>query len=161
MIDYESDRIRDNERRAYWAAVKEGQRKAALIAALRAWVAQSPRLDPREYSDRASYDSDRRKVTRALKHCTELIDWAERTDITHDAIAATMPRNERLTWDGERLDYTTGQYWPVEYRRAVAVALSRAAWAYARERCGCETGDDVRAWVKRNFSAGVADILCR
>ena len=161
MRNHEAGWIRDNERRAFWAARKDKERKAALLTALRAWVAQSPRIDPRDYSDRESYESDRRKVTRALRHANELLDWAESTDISYVDLAATMTRGDRLTWDGERLDYTTGQYWPTEYRKAAVVALARASWAYGRQHCGCETGDDVRAWVKRTFSAGVADVLCR
>jgi hypothetical protein len=38
-----------------------------------------------------------------------------------------------LSWDGKRLDYTTGQYWPTEYRRAAAAVLASALWSYWRD----------------------------
>ena len=36
---------------------------------------------------------------------------------------------------GVRIDYTTGQYFPTEYRKAAAAVLAAALWAHVREQC--------------------------
>ena len=57
----------------------------------------------------------------------------------------------RLTWDGDKLDYCTGQYYPVEYRKAICRALASAIWTYFREDCGCNTREKILAAAKRAF----------
>lgn len=36
-------------------------------------------------------------------------------------------------WGAVKIEYTTGQYFPTEYRRAACAVLASALWAYARE----------------------------
>lgn len=48
---------------------------------------------------------------------------------THTPISHECPGPERVT-----LSYCTGQYWPTEYRKAVAAVCANALWMHMRER---------------------------
>lgn len=118
--------------------------KTEILNALKRFISQRPRLDPRDYiSDwrdvygRKAYYSDSRRITRDLHHARELlraVSW--RDSITaQDLIEAS--KGDRLTIkatdDGVvSIDYCTGQYWSVEYRAAVCRVLSNALWLYWR-----------------------------
>lgn len=116
-----------------------------ILRMLRDFAKQRPGLDPRNYishwsdaAGRAAYRAEARRITRQLGDARELIGLAS---LTPDAIGphlrAELQRG-RLTLapdgDGWRLDYTTGQYWPVEYRAAVCRVLAGALWAMLRHR---------------------------
>lgn len=122
--------------------------RRATLDALATWIAQRPGLDPRDYirgsQDRAglaAYRSDARSITRDLRAARAGIAAVERSGIPatelHDAFRDAYA--ERLSVvvspkpDGGyrvRLEYTTGQYWPTEYRAAAAAVLARALWTY-------------------------------
>ena len=55
-----------------------------------------------------------------------------------------------------RVDYCTGQYYPVEFRAAVCHTLSSALWDYFRERCGCQTADAIRTMARRELGRSIA-----
>lgn len=126
----------------------------AILTALDAWIRQRPGLDTRNY-DRASYAAEVRSIGRDLQDARALLRAVElRPSIT----AATLKEalSGRLSWDGKRLDYTTGQYWPTEYRAAACRALSVALWSYWRD-CVPETpaGYAVIGWGnRRDWYAG-------
>ena len=107
---------------------------ANILHALDRWTRQRPGLDFRNYGDVAAYRAELRTITRDLADFRALavavgtldpakIDW-------QDAFRAY---SGRLSWDGQRLDYCTGQYWPTEYRKAACAALASVLWDYARE----------------------------
>lgn len=84
-------------------------------------------------------------VTEPHTTCPECI---KQTDMTHAWVVA--------------LDYTTGQYWPTEYRKAAAAVLAGALWAGAREdgafliQSGREPGgDDLRMHFRREFGSNM------
>jgi hypothetical protein len=53
------------------------------------------------------------------------------------------------------VDYTTGQYFPTEYRKAACAVLASALWDYAREQ-GYATGNEIRKWARQEFGRGIA-----
>jgi hypothetical protein len=117
------------------AATDAAAERAATLAALDAFIRQRPGLDYRNY-DRASYAAEVRSIGRDLQDARALLRAVElRPSITaaklRDAFQSAF--SGRLSWDGKRLDYTTGQYWPTEYRAAACGALSSALWAYWRD----------------------------
>ncbi len=125
--------------------------KNAIIAALRQWIAQSPGLQFANYGDRKAYTAEQRAVLRDRRDAETLISAvATIQDISGEDLAGAFDAfSGRLTWDGARLDYTTGQYWPVEYRKAACAVLARALWNHFRQDEGCKTGSDVRNAIAR------------
>jgi hypothetical protein len=128
-------------------------RKQAILNALSAFANQRPGLDPRNYishgmdsAGRAAYRAEVRSITKDLHHARTLLRAVELSDgITADDLikASTRAFSGRLTIAEDApgtampftLDYCTGQYWPTEYRRAVAAVCASALWDYTREKC--------------------------
>ncbi len=49
------------------------------------------------------------------------------------------------------IEYTTGQYMPTEYRKAVCAVLASALWEYTRDKCMPPvSGFSVRRWNERD-----------
>ena len=122
-----------------------------LYQAIESWIRQRPGLDPGNYvshwadkDGRAAYRAESRAITRQLHDAQALLYACALHGISEADIAAEMTERERLTWDGQRLEYTTGQYWPVEYRAAACRALSSALWA--------KFGPDARNMVSRQVA---------
>ena len=107
--------------------------RAAILSALRAWIEQRPGLDPRNY-DYSGYRSDSRLITQQKADALELLLAVERRDSLdlETLRGAFRAFSGRLTWDGSKLDYCTGQYWPTEYRAAACAVLRSALWDYWR-----------------------------
>ncbi len=135
-----------------------------ILNALSAFAASRPGLDPRNYisswSDtegRKAYAAEVRSITRDLHHARALLTAVRLSGITEaQLIEAFRAFGGRLSWDGTRLDYCTGQYYPTEYRRAVCAVLASALWNYFREDCGCDTGDKIRAAARRALPRAIA-----
>jgi hypothetical protein len=51
-----------------------------------------------------------------------------------DLLAGFRGYGGRLEWTGKGLQYTTGQYWPTEYRKAAAAVCASALWDYYRQQ---------------------------
>lgn len=172
-------------------------RKEAIIEALAKFVRQRPGLEYGNYGDRASYQSEMRSIARDKREAQTLlaaISW--RDSITADDLiaAAEGAFSGRLTiipatgpspygdadtreWD---IGYCAGQYFPTEYRKAVAAVLASALWTYTREHampkvgtapCGSgkaeagmyfdgkravSAGDWLRAHFRKEFGRGLA-----
>ena len=107
--------------------------RAAILSALRDWIEQRPGLDPRNY-DRAGYRSDSRRITQQKADALELLRAVERRDALdlETLRGAFRAFSGRLTWDGSKLNYCAGQYWPTEYRAAACAVLRSALWDYWR-----------------------------
>ena len=164
-------------------------RKQAIIDALKAFIRQRPGMDPRNY-DRASYLSESRRVTQDRHHAETLLAAVAGNDgITADMIvkASESAYGGRLglSWVAgcdppqPRVAYCTGQYFPTEYRRAVAAVCASALWYYVRERempkpegvdCALmywwsatspykfmTAGDWLRAYFRREFGRTIAE----
>ena len=134
--------------------------KSDIIDALSTFIAQRPGLDFANYGDVSAYRSELRSIVKDLHHARELLQAvAHRDSITADDIIAAA-QGGRLTIEptarGFRIDYTTGQYFPTEYRRAVASLLSTLLWNYWRDDMAEPTGDKIRATARRNLSRSVA-----
>ena len=119
-----------------------------LYQAIKDWIRQRPRLDPRDYGDWSDYRSDARRITRQLHDAQELLRACQLWHISEAALAAEMTERERLTWDGQRLDYTTNQYWPTEYRAAACRALASALWEkFGPDACGMVSRGVAKRWL--------------
>jgi hypothetical protein len=114
--------------------------KVSILAALHTFIRQRPGLDWRNYRDRQAYRGEVRDITRDLKHAETLL---RKIELAHsitgrDLLQAAKYSGGRLslteTPDGVRVDYCTGQYWPTEYRRAVARFCASVLWDWVRDK---------------------------
>jgi len=122
--------------------------KLAIVDALDLWIRQRPGLEPgnyirdwRDVDGRRAYRAESRSITRDLHHARAMLRYVE-----------LRPSNT----PGHGLDYTVGQYWPTEYRRAACGVLSSAIWDYLREGMSEPTGDAIRAAARRELGATIA-----
>lgn len=151
-------------------------RKQMILEALRAFIAQRPGLEFGNYGDVSAYRSEMRSITKDLHTARTLLSAIEwRDSITADMIEEAA-KNGRLSFvqvtkdaqtvDHYAIEYTTGQYWPTEYRAAVCRLLSSTLWAWMRDtsmpsdarllELKQSAGDYLRASFKREFGAGIA-----
>ena len=124
-----------------------------ILSALLTYAQQKPRLEYNNYGDPVAYRAEVRRITRDLHFARRLLATIHRTEhITAAALVAAF--SGRLQWDGERLDYTAGQYWPTEYRPAVCQLAASVLWTYYRDHCSGgspPTGATIAKAAKRDF----------
>ena len=132
--------------------------RESILGALDTFSRQRPGLEYGNYGDPVSYRAEMRSITKDLHHARALLGAVGRSSIDAPALEKAFKDaySGRLSWDGARLDYCAGQYWPTEYRRAVCAVLASALWGYYREHCNCDTGDKIRAAARRNLPPSVA-----
>lgn len=142
-------------------------KKEQIISAIRAFVAQRSGIEFANYqsgdwrASRAAFMGDYRPILQAGRDARVLLAAVSgRDSITvKDILDATRAYSGRLqiVEDGGevRVAYTTGQYFPTEYRNAACAVLATALWDYARSS-GHETGNDIRKWARNEFGRGIA-----
>ena len=129
--------------------------KEKMMDALSVFIRQRAGLEFGNYGDLQSYRQEQRSITKDRHQAFELFRYVNRSEsITAERIKAEA-RN-RLEWKSGKWEYTTGQYFPTEYRRAVCSMLSSVLWNWLREECNCETREKIQASAKREFSRAVA-----
>jgi hypothetical protein len=133
---------------------------AEMLDALAAFIAQRPRLDPRLYgldvAGRAAYRADARATSTDLKAARAMLHWVRGLNPTPATLRdASRAYSGRLRWteDGRAIDYTTGQFWATEFRRAACAVLAAALWDVYREVNPAATGDGIRAMFRRECAA--------
>ena len=109
-----------------------------IKSALRAFVAQRPGFDYRNYNTASAYRADQKRAMRDKADALALISaFPDDADprVLVDALKG------RLSLEGDQLEYTAGQYYPTEYRAAVCAAVSSAlhAYLYAQEKQSLQT----------------------
>lgn len=143
--------------------------RETILNALAQWIQQKPGLDRRDYGDmrdansRSAYNDDSYKITRQLRDAKILLAAVRDSSITAEELEATFPRAYagRLEWNGKELEYTTGQYWPTEYRAAACAVLAAALWAHHRDEYtaaakGKESpGDAIRRKFRNRFGRDI------
>ncbi len=147
--------------------------KEILIAALRAFAGQRPGIDPENYSDWRSYRQESARVARDLRDALTILSVVEARDgiTAEDLLAAckhaysgrlscslvpheyTRENCPGAPWSC-RVAYCTGQYFPTEYRRAVAAVAASALWDWQRDHLPPVTAWRVESW--RHGGAQVA-----
>ena len=130
----------------------------------RAYIAKRPQLDPRDYisgwhdtDGRANYRREAREITQQLNDARALLRFCELYSV--DLTAALTVQGERLFInDKGELEYHVGQYWPTEYRAAVARAASNAIWHYWVSTLAGELDvrSKIRAKARAQFGRGIA-----
>lgn len=115
--------------------------KSQVLEALRKFVNQRPGLEFGNYGDWSAYRSELRQITKDRTHALALMRQVElRESITVERLLegfrAYSGRLSISEKDGKAvLDYCTGQYWPTEYRKAVAAIMAQVLWDWTRDLC--------------------------
>ncbi len=125
-----------------------------LKAALRAFVAQRPGFDYRNYGTVSAYRADQRRAMNDKADALALIN-AFPDDAESRFLTDALRSGNRLHLENGELEYTAGQYWCIEYRAAVARALASALWALWAEDVGPGQADTVRKRARATFGRGI------
>ncbi len=138
------------------------------VEKLTKFVNQRPGLDFADYGDAKIYNSESREITRDRNDFYELLSlflmrYEEKANevLTYNLIHT----NGRLTLNGDSLEYTTGQYFPTEYRPAASRIISQLIWnSYSNEMEDTKTdgmmnvykdGHEIRKALSRRLSRRV------
>lgn len=112
--------------------------KTSIVEALHRFIRQRPGLEYGNYGDPQAYRAELRSITRDLNHARTLLRHVELSGVTGqellDAARGGRLRIEATPDGGVKVDYCTGQYFPVEYRAAVARLCASALWDWVRDR---------------------------
>jgi hypothetical protein len=129
------------------------------LDALATFVAQRSGIDYANYGERDAFMSDYRPILRHGKHARAMLSYLRWRTLPDDFLATVAGTSGRLTWDATRAewDYCTGQYFPVEYRRAACALLSSAIERLWRTDTSAPlTRDDVVRMARREFGPAIA-----
>lgn len=141
-------------------------KKEQVINALHKFINQRSGIDFRNYqsgdwkASREAFNGDYRPMLRDGKTARQLLRAVElRDSITaENIVAATRAYSGRLQIveknGGVFVDYTTGQYFPTEYRKAACAVLAQCLWDYWAP--DYKTGDEIRTQARREFGRGIA-----
>ena len=129
--------------------------KDSIIAALHAFIRQRPGLEYGNYCDDATYRSEMRGITRDLNHARQLLRQVELSfGITGADMRRTAAHSRlkiRNTDSGIAVDYCTGQYFPTEYRRAVARFCAELLWSHRRDHAMKDGIANKGEWLRHSF----------
>ena len=125
-----------------------------IKAALLAFARQRPGFKFADYGDIAAYRADVRRATRQLNDA-RAIAAAIPDSMPSSYLLNEIRSGNRLSLDGNRLSYTAGQYYCIEFRAAVARALANALWTFWAEDAGPGEADTVRKRARAVFGRGI------
>jgi hypothetical protein len=129
--------------------------RTEILEALARFVAQRSGIDGRNYGgSREAFLGDYRRILRDGREARALLRVVQLSTCLPDSILVDVLKSGRLTWDGKRLDYCAGQYFPTEYRAAACRALASVLWNYWGDG-GRYTADQIRAAAKSNLGRGI------
>lgn len=109
--------------------------ETTIFDMLAAFINQRPGFDPANYGDYAGYRADYRVTQKDRETAHALLNnWFFRAYVKPAQLKSYLEQSSgRLTLKNGKLDYCAGQYWCLEYRRAVVQALVSCLWEALRE----------------------------
>lgn len=142
--------------------------KETIIDLLDRFNRSRPGLEFGNYGDLKSYRQEARQIARDKREADKLISAVARASVTAEGLAeAFRAFSGRLSLTEHRgkpaLDYCTGQYYPTEYRKAVAAVCASALWDHYREsycaaaKPGESDGDAIRRCFRREYGRTLAN----
>jgi hypothetical protein len=130
--------------------------RTEILEALARFVAQRSGIDGRNYGgSREAFLGDYSRILRDGRDARAMLRIVELSTCLPDSILVDILKSGRLTWDGNRLDYCAGQYFPTEYRAAACRALASTLWVYWSDG-GRYSADQIRAAARQNLGRGIA-----
>ena len=135
--------------------------KQKILNALYTFANKRPQLEYSNYGDFSSYSQESRAITKDLHHARALLRKVELSGISANELleASKEAFSGRLeitaTDDGlVKVSYCVGQYFPTEYRKAVASVCARALWNYWKT--DANDADRIRNTARREFPRAIA-----
>ena len=135
--------------------------KNEIINALRTFAQKRPQLEYGNYGNHSSYLQESRAITKDLHHARALLRRVELSGISAEELleASKEAFSGRLeitaTDDGLiKVSYCVGQYFPTEYRKAIASVCARALWNYWKT--DANDADRIRNTARREFPRAIA-----
>ena len=135
--------------------------KNEIINALYTFANKRPQLEYSNYGDFSSYSQESRAITKDLHHARALLRKVELSGISAEELleASKEAFSGRLeitaTDDGlAKVSYCVGQYFPTEYRKAVAAVCARALWNYWKT--DANDADRIRNTARRELPRAIA-----
>jgi len=133
------------------------------LALLEKFVDQRPGLNFADYGDVRAYRNESAEITRDRSDFYELLRVASRIvpDLEKKATEYLTTSSDRLTLNGDRLQYITGQYFPTEYRPACSRVLVSILWREVGKQLNEKpeavgTAHDIRRAIRRQLSRRVS-----
>jgi len=128
------------------------------------FVNSRPCLDFNDYGDIKIYRAESREITKDRADFYELLNLARwQVENLNDKIEQHLTSSsDRLTFENNKLQYITGQYYPTEYRPAANRVIKSIIWrefmnAKTPENTNkYETGHDIRKAIKKHLSRRVS-----
>lgn len=122
------------------------------------FVNQRPGLDFNDYGDIKIYRNEMREITKDMHDFYDLLNLARwKVENLSDKIAEYLKNTDgRLSLEGEKLQYITGQYYPTEYRPAASRVLVNIIWREFMKDDKLKTGHDIRKEVCKYVSRRTA-----
>lgn len=127
------------------------------------FVDQRPGLNPADYGGGLDgwrlYRNESAEITRDRSDFYELLRLASRVvpELEEKVTQYLTTSSDRLTLNGNRLQYITGQYFPTEYRPASSRVLVSILWREIGKQLNENaTGHDIRKTIRRQLSRRVA-----
>jgi hypothetical protein len=124
--------------------------KTEILEAMARFIGQRSGIDGSIYGSREMFMQDYRRILRDGRDARALLRAVELSERLPESILVDVLKSGRLTWDGKRLEYCAGQYFPTEYRAAACRALASALWVYWGGGC------KIRVEAKLRFGRGIA-----
>ena len=135
--------------------------KQKIINALYTFANKRPLLEYGNYGNFLSYRQEARAITKDLHHARALLRRVELSGISAEELLeaskeAFSGRLEITTTDDGvvKIDYCVGQYFPTEYRKAIASVCARALWNYWKT--DANDADRIRNTARREFPRAIA-----
>lgn len=131
------------------------------------FVNQRPGLDFHNYGDIKSYRQEMREIVNDRQDFYELLALTSYRlgESFNEKLREILERNSgRLTLEGGKLQYITGQYFPTEYRPAASRLLVSLLWNDYRDEKKADgspvyaDGNAIRKAIRRNLSRRVSRI---
>lgn len=150
-------------------ATKTTATREQITALLRAHIAQRSGIDARNYWTSDSFNArsegqrafmrDYRQIMQQGRDARQLLAYVERSTMTADILLSGFSAySGRLqiikTKQGPGIDYTTGQYFPTEYRAAACAVLARAIfehWYFSGMNY-----EQIKKQARQEFGAAIA-----
>jgi len=136
----------------------EKTEKSMILGSIAHFISQPPRLEVRNYVSSGNdwqgwraIRQERQSITKDLKTAKFMLPMVQAQVPLGILLESFRAYSGRLEWNGNKLEYTAGQYFPTEYRKAACAVLSQALWTTWREN-----GSNPRETAQRTLPKAVA-----
>ena len=149
--------------------MKQYPDKKTIVRLLREFINQDPGFEPGNYASEADYQKDLRKTEKDQACANILLELVARTssldsiiicnsmDASYSGRLSLVKREGFGRYGRWRVEYCTGQYFPVEFAAAVCASLAQALYVDERNKNPNYTRKLHHGWAKMVLGERNAD----